>query len=58
MILEKVYTSLRFFDTEVLVLAVCNEGFLGYDPGEGLFKNTLCLLLKTITTKTKEKTTK
>ena len=30
MIVEKVYPDLRFFDTEVLVSAVCNEGFLGH----------------------------
>ena len=39
MILEKVYPGLRFFDTEVLVLAVCNEGLLGHYPGGGLFNS-------------------
>ena len=46
MILEKVYPGLRFFDTEVLVLAVCNEGLLGHYPG-GLFNNdTLLAVVK------------
>jgi hypothetical protein len=42
MILEKVYSGLRFFDTEVLVLAVCNEGLLGHYPG-GPFNNSTLL---------------
>jgi hypothetical protein len=45
---------LHIFDTEVLVLAVCNEGLLGHYPG-GLFNNDTVLAVDDYNNKDKGK---
>jgi hypothetical protein len=55
--LRKSVSGSAFFDTEVLVLTVCNKCLLGHYPG-GLFNNDTVLAVDDYNNKDKGKTTK